>query len=830
MLNKKNSGIKKESIVSDNTIAEALSPISGQDQSFETKNKVGTATLTAISPEDRNYKSKTATTILETTERPPTSLTLYVPGMTYGDTNIEARISGGYKNGIPAYFYVDDTSILEIDSNPVNVRTSPSIKAIGSGQVIVKVCQTSEPFDPAVDDCNAIGGDYGEQIIIVKRKAITFTYKDEEVYVGEAFPQFSFQQPSANAFAFNDSIADFPIPKNTSAKKNGTAINNTNTTGSYDISGSYGANELSGNTKHYEIKIESGTLTIKQDKAQGNWYHLEDPNGNNVSADDWHNYIVDVVIDVVNASADAGVYDQISNTNTFSNVDKQRFTVTKEDDNKTDIYFRIDPNGTSPHKGAISEKIEDHVKIDMTNPKIVSITGYPVNDDGLSNLLNEITLGHYFKPGVQVEIKTDDPQPQSGKTVKVSGIKEVSYRVYELDDQGIMTSTTPIQEDTAVPGTNKILSFKINNIGNYRVCATKIDNATNESTEKCSDLNIKKIDVDVDGDGKPDFNDPDGDGCPDLNIKWKDPNNPDKWIVINGDRDYDGIPDINIDSDGDGKPDLNVDTDGDGKPDLNLVILKKTDWKPTKCVKADIDNGILEEYCTGTTVKPVINIDTDNDGVANDNIDTNGDMKANINIIPTEEGQLILNILPIEEWKPNKNYTHNKFPYDTMVWKMPILNYDSDGDGLADINIDFDGDGIPNINIDSDYDGIPDLNIDSDGDGYPDYNIDEGGSGIPTKNLITITEWKPEVKGDKGGIQFGTMDLNPKEDPTDPTKDEPIKGNPDTSVKGQYNPALSMGGANTGDNTSLMIYISLSILSIVVISYELYKYQKDTFQ
>ena len=36
-----------------------------------------------------------------------------------------------------------------------------------------------------------------------------------------------------------------------------------------------------------------------------------------------------------------------------------------------------------------------------------------------------------------------------------------------------------------------------------------------------------------------------------------------------------------------------------------------------------------------------------------------------------------MNILPIDEWKPNKNYTHNKFPYDTTEWKMPILNYDS---------------------------------------------------------------------------------------------------------------------------------------------------------
>ena len=273
-----------------------------------------------------------------------------------------------------------------------------------------------------------------------------------------------------------------------------------------------------------------------------------------------------------------------------------------------------------------------------------------------------------------------------------------------------------------------------------------------------------------------------------------------------------------VDIDGDGKPDLNIDTDNDGKPDLNLVILKKGDWKPTKCVKADIDNGILEEYCTGTSVKAVINVDTDGDGIANDNIDTNGDMKANINIIPTEEGQLTLNILPIEEWKPSKNYTHNKFSYDTMEWKMPILNYDSDGDGRADINIDFDRDGIPDINIDSDYDGIPDLNIDSDGDGYPDYNIDEDGSGIPTKNLITITEWKPEVKGDREGIGFGTMDVNEKEEPSDPAK-----GNHDTSVKGQYNPATSMGGANTGDNTNLIYYATICYIALSTVIFVIYK-------
>ena len=234
--------------------------------------------------------------------------------------------------------------------------------------------------------------------ITVKKKPITLTYEDETIYVGEAFPTYKFKEPSATAFAFKDTITDFPIPKNTSAKQNGTSIKNTNKAGSYDITGKYADKELSGNTEHYEIKIESGTLTIKQDEPSDNWYHLEDPNGNIVPSDKWHNYLVDVVIDTANTTASAGVYDQISNTNTFTNVNKQRFTINKEDDNETDIYFRIDPNGTDAHKGAISEKVKDHVKIDMTKPKVLSITGYPVNQDGVSSILNEITLGHYYNP------------------------------------------------------------------------------------------------------------------------------------------------------------------------------------------------------------------------------------------------------------------------------------------------------------------------------------------------------------------------------------------------------------------------------------------------
>ncbi|NBJ65166.1 hypothetical protein D5266_08250, partial [bacterium c-19] len=347
------------------------------------------------------------------------------------------------------------------------------------------------------------------------------------------------------------------------------------------------------------------------------------------------------------------------------------------------------------------------------------------------------------------------------------------------------------------------------------------DNAGNTNTESCHEVELKKIDVDVDKDGKPDFNDPDGDGCPDLNIKWKDPNNESKWIVINGDRDGDGIPDLNIDSDGDGKPDLNIDTDNDGKPDLNLVILKKSDWKPTKCVKQDIENGILEEYCTGTSVKAVINIDTDGDGVPNINIDNKGDFKPHINI--SKDGiNPSINITIIHDWKPGKNYKSGSFIYDSVEKDdfKPYLNIDTDGEGLPDLNIDLDGDGIADINIDTDGDNIPDVDIDTDGDGKPDINIDINGDGEPDQNIIEIPEWKPNKNVD-GEMPYDTMDFTDSDEPNNPTVDEPVSdhpknddGNSNTSVKGQYNPATSMGGANTGDNTSIIGLIGIMLLSV----------------
>ncbi len=128
------------------------------------------------------------------------------------------------------------------------------------------------------------------------------------------------------------------------------------------------------------------------------------------------------------------------------------------------------------------------------------------------------------------------------------------------------------------------------------------DKDPDKDKDKCP-LEGKDINVDTDGDGKPDLNvDLDGDCVADLNI----------------DTNFDNVPDVDIDTDGDGKPDINVDTDHDGKADLNIAIIKR--WIPKKdCVV----NGFAYDTSDGFT--PYLNVDDDGDGKPDRNIDDNGD-------------------------------------------------------------------------------------------------------------------------------------------------------------------------------------------------------------
>ncbi len=236
--------------------------------------------------------------------------------------------------------------------------------------------------------------------------------------------------------------------------------------------------------------------------------------------------------------------------------------------------------------------------------------------------------------------------PENAEGELTEELITVNY-VYRLKDSKIIINY--VDEDGNEIAESDIVSGKVfdsystsaKNIYEYSLISST-NNTSGEMTEE--DILVvytykKVLNIDTDGDGKPDINiDPDKDGKPDINI----------------DTDKDGKPDVNIDTDKDGKPDVNIDTDGDGKPDIDIDTDK--DGKPDINIDTDGDG------------KPDINIDTDGDGKADINIDTDGDSKADINIDTDDDGKADINL-------------------------------DLDGDGIADANIDTNGDGIADKNI-----------------------------------------------------------------------------------------------------------------------------------
>ncbi len=739
----------------------------------------------ATKPMNRNYKAAEADGTIHIMGPDENILAITSPGqIIYGDHfTIRSSQYDADSTNVQYTFEVDKTTYI---SNPTVNGNSAEFDAkqfSGSNKTTITVTRTADGETMLSKQVQ----------VTVLPKPIEIIIDDKEKLKGEINPTLTYQDFSSDLVSWNgvqDVIQENDIKLSTTAKTNSNA-------GSYPIKGD--SNSLNKTYSNYSFSFKEGTLKITEETIEDDWYHLELDDGNNTAyTGGWVNKDINIVSDhneYINLSLDQSTWKPTQVTISIEGETNQSFWMKKD-------------------SGAITKEKQETIKIDKTAPKVKNIKAKDSNNK-LQDIINKLSGGIFFKPGTAFEITTDD----SKDDLKVSGTKEIAYKVYKLESQA--RAGDELIKDGTLTVTNEKASITIGETtGIYRVCVIPTDNAGNTGTESCHEVELKKIDVDVDGDGKPDFNDPDGDGCPDLNIKWKDPNT-NKWIVVNGDRDYDGIPDFNIDSDGDGIPDLNIDTDNDGKPDLNLVILKKADWKPTKCVKADIDNGILEEYCTGTNVKPTINIDVDGDRIPDINIDTNGDMKADINVDTDNDNIANTNLSPINVWKPNKDYTHKNFRYDTMKID-PLLNIDSDGDGRPDINIDLDGDGEPDINIDVDGDGIPDTNIDGDGDGKPDINVDTDGDGKPDENIKDITEWKPNKNVD-GDLPYDTMDFNDIDETKKPSDD-------DTDVKGSYYPGDNVGGAITGDSTNLILYINTILLSIGLISYLIYKKQKDTFQ
>jgi len=205
---------------------------------------------------------------------------------------------------------------------------------------------------------------------------------------------------------------------------------------------------------------------------------------------------------------------------------------------------------------------------------------------------------------------------------------------------------------------------------------------------------------DHDGDGTPDYQDPDDDGdgvgsafeCPDV-------------LAGCPDGDSDGVPDY---LDPDSNPD---DTDGDGIPDAvecegDIAGCRDTDGdgRPDHMDPDDDDDGIPTATECGSS--PDL-CDADGDGLPNHrDIDSDGDGVT-----------------------------------DFVECSISVSCEDSDSNGTPDyLAEDADGDGIVDLveGHDADMNGIPDrtpLNSDTDGDGLDDaFDADDGGTAAPTQD------------------------------------------------------------------------------------------------
>lgn len=202
--------------------------------------------------------------------------------------------------------------------------------------------------------------------------------------------------------------------------------------------------------------------------------------------------------------------------------------------------------------------------------------------------------------------------------------------------------------------------------------------------------------VDTDGDGIPDFQDPDSDNDGDLDLLegWDTDNDGTANTVPAGtDSDGDGLDDNFDDQDGFNST-TNITNDGQTSsdfPNLDETLTAERDWREDP----DIDDDGVPDYD---------DIDDDNDG-----------------------------ILDVDEGKGSNNPSGDEDGDGIQNWADATDNGNG-GDGSTTDYTDSNGDGIPDV-FDADNDGIPNHHDpDSDGDGIADIieagGVDADGNGI----------------------------------------------------------------------------------------------------
>ncbi|MEY4273200.1 MAG: hypothetical protein RL638_148, partial [Bacteroidota bacterium] len=271
---------------------------------------------------------------------------------------------------------------------------------------------------------------------------------------------------------------------------------------------------------------------------------------------------------------------------------------------------------------------------------------------------------------------------------------------------------------------------------------------------------------DFDGDGIPNYLDPDSDNdqIADISEREFDTDGDGLGNYIDYDSDNDGILDYtesNIDSDGDRIPDyVDLDSDNDGILDGRESAADTDGDGIPNYLDLDVDgDGILDSF--EALIKYRNQVDSNNDGRVDCMTDSNGN--GLMDCVETSMGGISCEIP------------------DTDGDGIPdFLDLDSDNDGILDrieLRGDMDGDVLPNYrDLDSDGDWIGDvvegaqdqdvdgtpnyLDLDSDGDGIMDRfegpttcvncidRVDNNEDGWDDRNQYSTTGWTVDTDGD----------------------------------------------------------------------------------
>jgi len=235
-----------------------------------------------------------------------------------------------------------------------------------------------------------------------------------------------------------------------------------------------------------------------------------------------------------------------------------------------------------------------------------------------------------------------------------------------------------------------------------------------------ADWRENPLNLDNDNDGVPDLveaygGDADGDGTPDYA-------DPDYCAAF-----FDGV---NGWSCANGLPDPDGDLDGDGTPnyaDVDFPTCGGLNANGT-CSNLDLD---------GDGVPNHLDLDNDNDGIPDlvevGGVDTNGD--GILDDLTDSDGDGLPDAVDNDDTDGPEGTSPCGPQPSCLAANSTSVLLDRDADGSNEFLADNDGDGIPNqFDLDSDNDGIPDAveagGTDADGDGRIDNFVDADGDGI----------------------------------------------------------------------------------------------------